>query len=265
MPYRFPHPLITMLLLLECLPEIEQAKKETQSSTTNEPQDRRAAILVPSVVPADFANKHFGTAYGVDWQYEPPFPGSQPVRPEVLNAIERERAAQVRQWGGEEHDDNHNDNDFIGLMIKQLQRAIDLRGERRDRIVKVAALAVAALEMMARRAERVDKQVKGAAQNGYAETAAAQEDRDTRKVDSKALHAELSNNMSQSLDGPNGSLIERTVAGIAEPAQDPPQDVLKAANSFAEAWLDKGTELGASLHDKLPPGYFLHITVGRQT
>jgi len=64
----------------------------------------------------------------------------------IFEEIKQERKSQDEQWGGEEHDDNHNEGDWE-FYINNF--ASGLRGDlsnHRKRMVKVAALAVAAIQ-----------------------------------------------------------------------------------------------------------------------
>lgn len=77
-------------------------------------------------------------------------------------AINFERERQIQQWGGCEHDDTHKPEEWLSFIAKQVKKAereakasdgqIDraTRFEVRDRLVKIAALAVAAIESMDR-------------------------------------------------------------------------------------------------------------------
>ena len=67
----------------------------------------------------------------------------------VSEAIQAERDRQDRLWGGPKHDDTHSPQDWCLFIIQQTAKASDYRatpGEFRGRMVKVAALAVAAIE-----------------------------------------------------------------------------------------------------------------------
>jgi hypothetical protein len=77
---------------------------------------------------------------------------------EIFNEITEERSRQDQQWGGSEHDDTHDSLDFT--MFIQLQALKHNRAfvrnkhiECRERLIKIAALAVAAVESMDRRHE----------------------------------------------------------------------------------------------------------------
>jgi hypothetical protein len=78
--------------------------------------------------------------------------------------IRDERARQDSQWGGPAHDDQHTASDFLGYIQKQqvlgtLERVDEYPAEQmvRSRLVKIAALAVAAIEAIDRRAATGEK------------------------------------------------------------------------------------------------------------
>lgn len=60
----------------------------------------------------------------------------------VYNEIKAERVDQDKQWGGPEHDDLHGPDEFMGYITRQIEKDTDVR----ERLVKIAALAVAAVE-----------------------------------------------------------------------------------------------------------------------
>lgn len=65
----------------------------------------------------------------------------------IIEEIKAERAAQDAQWGGPEHDDEHGMDDFAWFISRQLDKCDYGRGAGvRKRLVKIAALAVAACE-----------------------------------------------------------------------------------------------------------------------
>lgn len=69
----------------------------------------------------------------------------------ILNEVKAERVAQDAQWGGPDHDDEHSAQEFIGFIEAQLRKCERGTGpDTRERLVKVAALAVAAIQMMDR-------------------------------------------------------------------------------------------------------------------
>lgn len=84
----------------------------------------------------------------------------------VLTEIDDERKRQDEQWGGPAQDDQREPMDFFGFVGDQCEkvgRALLARGKAyqaspdfRQRFVKVAALCVAALESIDRRAEAKD-------------------------------------------------------------------------------------------------------------
>lgn len=68
----------------------------------------------------------------------------------AVRSILAERLDQAREWGGADHDDLHVPTEWVAFILKQLSRAADCAepGSRdfRARLVKIAALALAALE-----------------------------------------------------------------------------------------------------------------------
>lgn len=74
----------------------------------------------------------------------------------VITDVLVERASQDRQWGGPEHDDTHAHGDWVSYIQYQMHRmmldpTISV-ATIRERYIKIAALAVAAVESMDRRA-----------------------------------------------------------------------------------------------------------------
>lgn len=72
----------------------------------------------------------------------------------IFDEITAERANQDAEWGGPRHDDQHSLDDWCRYIDKQTTEAenageTDLAGAR-ERFVKVAALAVAAIESIDR-------------------------------------------------------------------------------------------------------------------
>lgn len=70
----------------------------------------------------------------------------------VIEEIKAERARQDAQWGGPAHDDEHDIQDFLGFIEGQIQRYRSDTSSIRDRLVKIAALAVAGCEAFDRQA-----------------------------------------------------------------------------------------------------------------
>jgi hypothetical protein len=79
----------------------------------------------------------------------------------IINDIIRERTSQDQQWGGATHDDGHTVEDWYSFRSKFESRALfgarkpermkegqDVRGS----LIKIAALAVAQLESLDRKA-----------------------------------------------------------------------------------------------------------------
>ena len=77
------------------------------------------------------------------------------IFPTVLEAIQAERYRQSLQWGGPEHDDEHAPLEWLGFIQKQVNRMAEDSGFSAEmRIIKIAALAIAALECCERAKER---------------------------------------------------------------------------------------------------------------
>ncbi len=67
--------------------------------------------------------------------------------PSAIIDVLAEREHQDAQWGGEAHDDTHLKDDWLHFIRKQLDHAFHVGTPGvRDRLVKIAALAVAAIE-----------------------------------------------------------------------------------------------------------------------
>lgn len=76
-------------------------------------------------------------------------------REKIAAQIMVERYRQDRQWGGPAHDDEHNGWDWGRYITKQIRMAevhlhalpgTEIDGTWRDRMIKIAALAFAAIE-----------------------------------------------------------------------------------------------------------------------
>ena len=75
----------------------------------------------------------------------------------IMFEVVSERAAQDAQWGGAHHDDEHTFGDFTTYISKQVNRINEIPTDRRERFIKIAALAVAAVESIDRQRERNGK------------------------------------------------------------------------------------------------------------
>lgn len=74
----------------------------------------------------------------------------------VLEDIAKERARQDQKWGGASHDDEHTTAEFVQLIEDYAGWARTMAGmnstdKARNRLVQVAALAVAAVESIDRK------------------------------------------------------------------------------------------------------------------
>lgn len=67
-------------------------------------------------------------------------------REQIYYDIDDERLNQDRQWGGTEVDKTRSSDDWFTYIRKQVNSGILNKEEAKSRLVKVAALAVAALE-----------------------------------------------------------------------------------------------------------------------
>jgi hypothetical protein len=81
-----------------------------------------------------------------------------PEQEAILAEVLAERDRQDEQWGGPKHDDDHIEQDwfaFIGNQIDKAEReSFRLYAEStpRDRLIKIAALALAGIESIDRNA-----------------------------------------------------------------------------------------------------------------
>lgn len=71
---------------------------------------------------------------------------------EVLAEVSKERRYQDRKWGGPIADDGHTPGEWLGF-IREYWRA-ERGANYRDRLLKIAALAVAAIEAFDRELEK---------------------------------------------------------------------------------------------------------------
>jgi hypothetical protein len=73
----------------------------------------------------------------------------------IINEVTAERVNQDIEWGGPTHDDKNDWFDWRGFLYKQMTNASMAHNEakRRENLVKIAALAFAAIESMDRKAK----------------------------------------------------------------------------------------------------------------
>ncbi len=67
----------------------------------------------------------------------------------IFGEIREEREKQDEKWGGPSHDDGHTSHDWVAYVTRHLGKAVMWPWERevfRKQMVRVAALAVAAVE-----------------------------------------------------------------------------------------------------------------------
>jgi hypothetical protein len=86
----------------------------------------------------------------------------------VLADISAEREAQDAKWGGSDHDDDHADSDWLCYIRKHAARAEESHAVFRQQMVRIAALAVAAIESFDRYEEagRVRAEQRAAKRSG---------------------------------------------------------------------------------------------------
>jgi hypothetical protein len=94
------------------------------------------------MTPKEFAEEFYGR-----------FMPEQQLLPNVIEEIKQERIRQDEQWGGAEHDDQHSSSLFMSLIEKQAYKAYTPNGDGkfRKRFIKIAALAIAAVESIDRK------------------------------------------------------------------------------------------------------------------
>lgn len=94
------------------------------------PRTRRRVVTVNDELTTSFCD----TLDGTRWR-----------RLLAFRDVSAERNRQDEQWGGAQHDDRHNAADWVNCISKQLHLLCN-NAERRARLVKIAALAIAAIE-----------------------------------------------------------------------------------------------------------------------
>lgn len=93
-------------------------------------------------------------------------------RIDVLAEIDEERQRQDKQWGGPEHDDEHNEFDWCHFILERLTTAkVEVEYHQkpnvvhlvkpdlsvyREKMIQIAALAIAAIESHDRKNKNVD-------------------------------------------------------------------------------------------------------------
>lgn len=84
------------------------------------------------------------------------------MRQAIFDEINAERVTQDSQWGGPSHDDGHTLNEWIAIIVRHVGLAASDGGDEvakrfRRQMIRVAALAVAAVESLDRKnsAEKV--------------------------------------------------------------------------------------------------------------
>jgi hypothetical protein len=113
------------------------------------PHARRRAVTVNDELTTSFCD----TLDGTRWR-----------RLMAFRDVSAERNRQDEQWGGAQRDDRHNAVDWVNCISKQLHLLCN-KAERRARLVKIAALAVAAIESV----DRTEAESKGGGHSGKGE------------------------------------------------------------------------------------------------
>lgn len=82
--------------------------------------------------------------------------GRVDARAQVAEHIRLERTRQDAQWGGEDNDNKQTRNDWVAYIVKQLGAMVSVTdpSEIYYRLIKVAALASAGAECIARAQKR---------------------------------------------------------------------------------------------------------------
>jgi hypothetical protein len=76
---------------------------------------------------------------------------ANPEFTDLYDEIRDERQRQDAKYGGAEHDDEHQMNDFIAYITKHAGRCVDAKShDVRTHMIRVAALAVAVVEKIDR-------------------------------------------------------------------------------------------------------------------
>jgi hypothetical protein len=84
------------------------------------------------------------------------------MREKIFEEIDVERRAQDEKWGGADHDDRHGSYDWIAFIARHTGLAVCRPWDPavfRRQMVRVAALAVAAVEWVDRAGPRVERDV----------------------------------------------------------------------------------------------------------
>ncbi len=85
----------------------------------------------------------------------PPAPApAPPVLGGVLGEIMAERARQDAKWGGPSHDDEHPLGDWMDFIQIQVSNIFGGVGSKRVRLIRIAALALAAVESLDRQSQK---------------------------------------------------------------------------------------------------------------
>lgn len=75
------------------------------------------------------------------------------LRMDIYDEIKNERIEQDKKWGGASHDDSHTPEEWSSFIRQRLAKSMTAE-RRRYQLVRVAALAVAAIEAHDRTVKR---------------------------------------------------------------------------------------------------------------
>ena len=80
-------------------------------------------------------------------------------RQSIFAEIQDERARQDEKWGGPDHDDGHTSHDWIAYIVRHMGKGMYPAGPSvfRRQMIRVAALAVAAVESIDRSGSRTER------------------------------------------------------------------------------------------------------------
>ena len=76
---------------------------------------------------------------------------------DIFDEITAERKHQDKKWGGPTHDDHHTSHDWVAYITRHLGRTVTWPLDKeafRYQMVRVAALAVAAIEWVDRKEQK---------------------------------------------------------------------------------------------------------------
>ena len=139
--------------------------KECKAEVATWPQWKqeimRAAIKASPAIPDTQDNMSTVADAGRIWREHTAKsePGSDSGK--VMGEVLRERDFQDKKWGGPEHDDSHDACDFASFIDERTSSIFGDAVDPRHKFIQIAALAVAAIEMLDREAALLQQQTEG--------------------------------------------------------------------------------------------------------